>query len=472
MKKTSKLVKIFFVLLLSFTTLIGVKAQTTQTSSELTKDWTYFLGNYEMPGVSDAKTPRDTSEFEQKWAYKLKPDWQTKAGNPIIIGDYIYIPVGNKLNKINKNYQPTLENIQSIELDGLIGQFSQIAYGDGKLFVPLSTGKIQAFDIQTMKSVWISEQSILKNSDGTNRELDIISPIIYYDGYIYSGSTNQVEGVPGKGFYFGIDVKDENPNSEIEKKNFSWVYGDDEKSSGFYWAGATIAKDSIIFAGEDGNLVSHRLKEDKINGTPMNIGGNVRSSVYYDKNTNKVFATSKSNGMIHSVELNDDLSFKSSTKISKYLAKFMTSSPVVYNGKVYVGGGGMETTSGFHVLEASTLNLIYDIPAIKAQGTPIITSAYENGENEVYVYIVGFNDGQLYSVKDNNSRNIASYSKLTTSLAKYDSSTVIIDYDGNIYLYDANNSLYAFGNKNGGAYTPDDVIRKINALPTIDNISE
>ncbi|MEG2573018.1 MAG: hypothetical protein RSA07_08300, partial [Erysipelotrichaceae bacterium] len=32
--------------------------------------------------------------------------------------------------------------------------------------------------------------------------------------------------------------------------------------------------------------------------------------------------------------------------------------------------------------------------------------------------------------------------------------------------------LYAFGNKNGGAYTSDDVIRKIKALPSIDNISE
>ncbi|MEG0095782.1 MAG: hypothetical protein RR670_07075, partial [Erysipelotrichaceae bacterium] len=212
MKKTSKLVKIFFVLLLSFTTLIGVKAQTTQTGSELTRDWTYFLGNYEMPGVSDAKTPTIGGIKPTKLFNDLK------GGNPIIVDDYIYISsddydrnVKAKINKLDKSGKI----IASAEINGNLGFFTQIAYGNGMIFVPFGDGEIQAFDANTLKSLWIS-----KKIKGANQAL---SAIVYQDGYIYSGYSNATGSI---GCFFGIDVRDEDASKPDEIKDYKWTYGD------------------------------------------------------------------------------------------------------------------------------------------------------------------------------------------------------------------------------------------------------
>ncbi|MEG0520313.1 MAG: hypothetical protein RR520_03970 [Erysipelotrichaceae bacterium] len=454
MKKTSKLVKIFFVLLLSFTTLIGVKAQTTQTGSELTKDWTYFLGNYEMPGVSDAKTPTIGGIKPTKLFHDLK------GGNPIIVDDYIYFSSDNydrnakaKINKLDKSGKI----IASADINGKLGFFTQIAYGNGMIFVPFGDGEIQAFDANTLKSLWIS-----KKIKGANQAL---SAIVYQDGYIYSGYSNATGSI---GCFFGIDVRDEDTSKPDEMKDYKWTYGD----KGYYWSSGVIANDKIYFAGTDGNLVSHSLKDNTVFDT-LQLGSAVQSIPAYDKKRNQLFISAY-DGTLKAVDLDSTGKFiKTSLKSVRLATKEMTSSPVVYHDSVYIAGGGVGCDGAFNVVSADNLTVKYKIDSIKSQSTPLVSSAYENGKHEVYIYVVGYADGIPYIIHDDG--NAISSEILTdkgTNLHLNDSSSFIADYDGNLYLHDAYGTLYAFGNKNGGAYTSDDVIRKIKALPSIDNISE
>ncbi len=54
-------------------------------------------------------------------------------------------------------------------------------YANGMIFVGLSDGTIQAFDANTLNSLWIYRDSIGGQPN---------SSIVYHDGYIYTGFTS------------------------------------------------------------------------------------------------------------------------------------------------------------------------------------------------------------------------------------------------------------------------------------------
>lgn len=54
-------------------------------------------------------------------------------------------------------------------------------YADGMIFAPLADGRVQAFNAETLESLWVY-QDMLKGQS--------LSPITYSDGYIYTGFWN------------------------------------------------------------------------------------------------------------------------------------------------------------------------------------------------------------------------------------------------------------------------------------------
>ena len=112
----------------------------------------------------------------------------------------------------------------------------------------------------------------------------------------------------------------------------------------------------------------------------------MRSSLCYDETTGRILVATKG-GNIHSVKVGKDGTIDETSVQTTFLASDITSSPAVYRGRVYVGGGGISSTAGITVLDAETLKIIYQYNGILTQSSPVLTTAYATAENNYTVYV-------------------------------------------------------------------------------------
>ena len=435
----------------------------------LTAYWPGFRGAEDFKGLTDAKTPVSASETGVKWNYSTGGSWTNAPGAPLEIGDFVYFASGKKIVKLNKETGDKVA--ESTEAVDSVLFFSTIAYGDGKFFMPVNGGRVQAFDAETLKSVWVSQVCALSG-------MQSLSPVTYHDGYIYMGITN---GQATSGMFFCLSTADDDPGRSDEIKSYTWVH--EPGSTGFYWSEGVPVGDSIIFAGENGVLVSHHLKSNIITDTltlAKNNGSNVesvRSSVHYDKGTKRVYVSTKA-GSVHSVKINADGTFDLSSYKSKFIANDLTSSPATYNGRLYIGGGGVSSAAPFSVLNAETLEIIYQIPELLSQSSPIISTAYASDQNngKVYIYLLRYkgtisNPDRIYCVEDGAGQTTANYTELAQSPnGQYNSSSLSAGRDGTLYYKNDTGRVFAFGSVNG-QYTSADVVNAIDRLPAPDKLT-
>ena len=334
---------------------------------------------------------------------------------------------------------------------------SRIAYGDGKIFVPSNNGRIQCVDADTLDMLWISP--VIEDTS-----LQGIGTVVYYDGYVYCGvSSNSGDN----GFYYALSVEDKNTKKSDEIKDYAWKYEPKDGKKGYYLTGGAIVGNNIIFAGEKGEIVAHSLKEDKVVDT-IDIGDGVRSSIHYDKKSGRIYLSTK-NGAIYSININEDGTFNKDSLISTNIGTDSVSSPVVYNGRVYVCSG-----KNFLVLDGDNLNIIYQIWGISSKSSPILTTAYANKDNNNTVYLYVFNSSSpdsIYCIKDFEGNTKESYEKIiSTSKPHSNNASAAIDEYGSIYFKNDSGYLFCFKNENG-EYTAEDIILAINNLPDINEIT-
>ncbi len=443
------------------------------------RDYIYgtgFRGSAESKGIFDSKTPISADDVECDWATKLSPGWMSSPGFPIEVGEYIYIAVGSQLKRIDKT---TGEILNSVAMKGSIGFFSSIAYGDGKIFVTLGGGIIQAFDETSMESLWITETP--KDKDGNPlKSQQALSPITYHNGYIYNGITY---GDASTGAFFCVSTKDEDPSTTDEIKEFTWCYVP-ETLGGFYWSEGVVVGDCIVFAGEAGILYTHSLTGDERNedGSVKFIDSfvlpsseqsgseteSVRSSLCYDETTGRVLISTKA-GNIHSIKVGKDGQIDESSVKTTFVQKDITSSPIVYRGRVYVGSGGILATAGITVLDAETLEIIYENKDIHTQSSLVLSTAYATAENDytVYIYFVSYErPDSLYVMKDWQGNQQSEITKLMdTPAGEYNSSSVLIGEDGAIYYKNDSGNLFRISTVSDNTFTAEDVENAIALLP-------
>lgn len=458
--------------------------------------WPQYRGDSRMFGTSDAKTPLGADKTEEKWKVSLNDAWT--APSTVILGDSLYTVYGSMMSGACSLQKRSLSDgsVQNeSKLINSIGFFPYITYGDGKLFVSINNGRIEAFDADTLSPLWISESlyDAIGNDAGGQQSL---APIIYYNGYVYTGSTY---GNAKTGMYYCVSAdcdeiapsdadewKSVISNGGLKVNKFKWTYVPDVGKKGFYWSGGAIAGNAIVFGGDNGEIVSHSLTADTVyDKVDLNISGYskdsnpsaIRSTVYYDRKTARVFVSSKEGCTVSSVIVKPDGTFSHSSLLEKVIpdAGNITSSPIVYNGRLYIGSGGMGGGSVFSVLDAGTLNLIYQVP-IQTQSTPVLTTAYATAENHntVYIYVAKYpqtyEDGKLkdsiYCIKDYEGSTKPDYTTLITpSVVQSNTCTLAIGNDGTLYYKNDSGNLFAFSNKDGGAYTAQDVVNAINRIP-------
>lgn len=453
-------------------------------------EWYNFRNNPENNGVTDRPTPIEAEETVQKWAEKYGTGWSAAPTPPLILDGKLYIGVANRILEIDKETGKEIR--RSDEMIGNVGYaMNPLTYADGKLFVQVGNGAIQAVDYKTLKCVWYSE----KIGGQT------VSPISYAKidgkGYIYSGTWNSEKR---DGSYICMTTDDEG-TTEVEgqtkgggkEKKLTWQFTpstDDpqvKNKRGFYWAGAYATENYIAVGSDDGSnegdytadAIFYTLdsRTGKIIDSISGIKGDIRTTTVYD-NGYLYFATK--GGVLYKTKVDSKgkLSETSSIDIGAVTnEKLMaTAAPLVYGNKIYMGVSGSggqfdpDAGHGFRIIDNRGLltqdSIMYNLPiAGYPQAAALASTAYADkdfdGDGEadgrVYLYFT-YNamPGGIYycyDTKDQTEAKPEQYGELFVpqkEQQQYCISTLCADRDGTLYY--KNDSCYLMAVENNPAY--------------------
>ena len=204
-------------------------------------------------------------------------------------------------------------------------------------------------------------------------------------------------GESGAANFVCLTADDEKPNRKTEPKIPLWSCTND---GGFYWAGA-YANDKYVMVTTDdgysgyshntGKLLIFDKRTGELTDSKTTYTGDLRSNVAYDKDTGRIFFTTKGGAMYSEVVGADGKIDRSASK-TVALGGMSTSTPVVCNGRAYVGVAGTEgqfTPYGGHhiaVIDLTDWKIAY---TAQTQGYPqtsgLMTTGYDDG---VYVYFM------------------------------------------------------------------------------------
>lgn len=369
-------------------------------------DWTEFRADSDNNGTVTSQTPTTAEDAVLVWANRIGEGFDSGAtGCPIIVGGYLYTYAGNAIVKVNKD---TGEVVASGEMIGSSSfAINSPTYAQGMIFVGLSSGRVQAFNAETLTSLWVYQDALGGQPN---------CPIAYQDGYVYTGFWNSETKSAN---FVCLSVTDEDPSQTTEAKMATWSYTD----NGFYWAGAYTADNYVLVPtddGENGYTTGYGavLSLDPLTGrlidavTATNVG-DIRSSICYDSVTDAYYFTSKG-GDFYQVKVNADGTFVENSLRRLHLENGLdnyvpmsTSTPTICNGRAYIGvsgSGQFNAYSGHNitVIDLASFSIAYTVPT---QGYPqtsgLATSYYEGEDGYTYIYFIdNFTPGKLRVIRD------------------------------------------------------------------------
>lgn len=396
-----------------------------------------YAVNVSSNNITNSKTVIDSAVL--KFTKKFGSNYKGAPTPPIVVDDTLIVVSGAKLYKLDAD---TGEEISSVVMEGssLYTTVSPL-YADGMIFVQLDGGIVQAFDYKKLKSLWIYTDSLGGQA---------LCPITYDNGYIYTGFWN---GETDYANYVCLSTKDENTRNETESKSAKWIY---KALGGFYWTGCAVSENYIVFGKDNGKddstSNSKIISLNKNTGTEVSsitVKGDIRSSVSYAKSTDSYYVSSKA-GYVYSFSMNSS-SGKLTLQNTYTASGSITGTPVVYNGRLYVGC--QKGTSGeFVVLNANNLSKIYSSSMSGyPQATMLVSTGYESINDKVYIYSTYNNmPGGITMFEDSAGQTSAIKKELFTpddSMKQYCISTISVGEDGTIYYKNDSGNIFAVGNK-------------------------
>lgn len=441
-------------------------------SAESNNNWYSYRGNNTNNAVVDYKTPIKADDAVLYWSSKVGDGYDSSAiGSPILVNDFIVFCAETKIYKMDKN---TGEILQSGDMSER-SDYNIISptYDSGVVYVGLSNGTIQAFDFETLQSLWIYKDSLGGQAN---------SPIVCNDGYIYTGFWNSETTNAN---YVCLSTKDEDTNKSDETKSAEWTY---TQKGGFYWSGAYSENNYIVIGTSDGErgynsktstLISFDAKNGRVIDKIENLNGDICSSIAYDNETNRFYFTSKG-GSFYSFNTNEIGEITDLKEMQLYNCvsekAMSTSTPVVHNHRAYVGVSGTSQFTqysghGIAVIDIDNWKVAYTAPT---KGYPqvsgILTTAYENIDGYSYIYFIdNYTPGQLRVLKDKQgmtsvettvTESYVSMGKVENvsgcvpvlftpsgAEAQYAVSSPIVDNDGTIYFKNDSSHMMAVGSK-------------------------
>lgn len=396
--------------------------------------WPSFRGNASNQAITNALTPIDPEKTQLLWNKLGGTSWSDAPSVQIIVDDAL-------VALINKNiYKLDLQTGEVLAQGTMVAKssfgFTPPAYAEGMIICALTGGKVQAFDAKTLESLWVY-------TDPRGGQDQV--PVIYSDGYVYTGFWN---GENKNANFVCLSITDEDPTRTDEAKTATWVH---TQLGGFYWAGSAVVGNAVIVGTDDGASgatgTSYVYSFDKYTGEVISCleltgMGDQRSTMAYDVDSSRVYFTTKG-GYLCRADVNVATGALSNLKAANNQAQ-STSTPVVYKGKVYYGvGSGISATGSsgnLVVADAETLEMCY---AVGLQGYPqasvLLSTGYEASTGYLYLYVT-YNSipGGISMIKIDPSKDTADGAELielynADGFSQYCICSIICGPNGTLY---------------------------------------
>lgn len=422
----------------------------------LSAQWPSFRGNNDNNGVTDKPIPTAAKDGTLYWANKIGSGIDADAvGSPILVNGELITYAGSTIYRID-----TVTG--QVKKTGQMDHKSSFAitpptYADGMVFVALSNGTVQAFNAVTLESLWVYVDPLGGQPN---------CPLTVKNGYLYTGFWNSETGDAN---FVCLSITDEDPSQSNERKYASWHH---TRAGGFYWTGAYVAENFLLVGTDDGtngctSQTSSLLLLDPKTGEVLDrwdgLNGDVRSTVVHSGDA--YYFTSKG-GTFYSVQVTADrkLTGKWSLNLRNGTGgiPMSTCSPVVYNGRAYVGVSGAGQFSAYSghnitVIDLATRRIAY---TVETQGYPqtsgLLTTCYGG---VAYIYFFdNMTPGKLRVLRDKPGQTAADYLTQeggfsmayalftpTGDQAQYAICSPIVDAYGTIYFKNDSAHLMAFG---------------------------
>lgn len=438
------------------------KAPTNETiNTGISSPWPNFRGSNTNNAVTDSRIPIAAEEGTLYWASKLGEGYDADAvGSPILVGDDIITYAGNRIFRINAI---TGEIMATGYMDHKSSfSITPPTYAEGMVFIALSNGCVQAFNAATLESLWIYSDPLGGQPN---------CPLTVKNGYLYTGFWNSETGDAN---FVCLTITDEDPSKSNESKCVSWYQ---TAKGGYYWAGAYVGDGFVLIGTDDGtnlcnsntsSLLLLDAKSGKLMDRKDNLNGDIRSTIVYDEATDAYYFTSKG-GMFYSIQVSGEQSLTNLWSVALQNnaggIPMSTCSPVVYNGRAYVGVSGSSQFGAYSghnitVLDLGAKRIAY---SVQTQGYPqtsgLLTTAYEAESGYVYVYFFdNMTPGKLRVLRDRPGMTTADYVTTeqygtaayalftpTGNQAQYAICSPIVDEYGTVYFKNDSAYLMAFG---------------------------
>lgn len=399
--------------------------------------------------VTDAQPANDVSEVKVNFQRKIgeiapEDGWETGINNNLseiaVSENYIYAADDSqhRVMKISKKTGVIEKSTSYKDKSYTTSYGAKICVADQKVFVGYENGIIQAFDQNTLKSVWITNP-ITEETDNSGA----VASFTYDKGCLYVGTG----AYNTDGNYVALTTKDEDTTKSDEIKDFKWKKSSDGT---YYWnKGGVIIGNYIIVADNNGVVKAYDKSNGSVKGQ-LNLDSGFSGGIAYDKSRNMIYIASKST-MLYGIKVNNDGSFGTVKKVKVHNGGYVASAPEVYNGKVYISGRTKKDdydAPGFMaVVDVSSANYKVDYEvALDAysQCKPVVV---KTGKDSARIYFTeNTMPGGIYMIEDSQK---AKSGKVTTifepSKTKeqgYCGEELYVDNDGTIYY--SNDSKYIF----------------------------
>lgn len=383
----------------------ATSAPTSSNNAALSWKKAYGNGNY-----SEILTLGDSTYFASSL---LNPDW---TAQPAV------------LHRLNAK---TGEETTSLQLFSAIDSTCRPVYTDGVIVVPLANGRLQGISATEMKTLWVSNAIAAGDMN--------MSTVTAANGMVFTGTTSNWNAT--KGTFFGINAI-----------TGDCVWANKSEDAGYYWAGACKVGNVLVYGDNAGWLKAVEPATGKV-VSQLKLSSAIRSTVVSNEAGTTAYMTTN-DGTLHVLSVAIDGSLSEQNVVLDSTKALCTSTPTLFEGNLYVGGGVYGSKGYFSVIDASTLQVksTIEVPYY-VQSTPLVAKAVD-GKTYAYFTCNGAETDEnkiptngggawVYCLETNTATKLF---EATGDMANWCTKSIVMGADGTLYWTNDSGTLFALAN--------------------------
>lgn len=366
--------------------------------------------NYGNNNYSEILTLGDSIYFASSL---LNPDW---TAQPAV------------LHRLNAK---TGEETASLQLFSAIDSTCRPVYTDGVIVVPLANGRLQGISATEMKTLWVSNAIAAGDMN--------MSTVTAANGMVFTGTTSNWNAT--KGTFFGINAI-----------TGDCVWANKSEDAGYYWAGACKVGNVLVYGDNAGWLKAVDPATGKV-VSQLKLSSAIRSTVVSNEAGTTAYMTTN-DGTLHVLSVAIDGSLSEQNVVLDSTKALCTSTPTLFEGNLYVGGGVYGSKGYFSVIDASTLQVksAIEVPYY-VQSTPLVAKAVD-GKTYAYFTCNGAETDEnkiptngggawVYCLETNTATKLF---EATGDMANWCTKSIAMGADGTLYWTNDSGTLFALAN--------------------------